>query len=255
MKFRFLLAILLLPFAAFGQSGLSPFKTEPLKVGITADSPPLVFKAGNELQGIEIEFAKMIGKEIGRPIQFVELPWEEQIPALVDGKTDIIMSGMTITKDRSKEIDFSEPYVEYGQMALVKDADRTRYPNARSIMSTRGSVAVIPGTTGATFVESFFPNAEVKPFGTPDEATKAVVKGEADVFIYDSPTILWLGGEYEQEQVGAIGINLTVEYLGWGMRKDDKKLQKEVANAMAKLNADGQIGWVLDRWLPKRPKF
>lgn len=244
-----------MPFAAWGQSGLSPFKSAPIKVGITPDSPPLVFKAGNELQGIEIEFAKMIGKKIGRPIQFVEVSWEKQIPSLIDGKTDMIMSGMTITKERDKEIDFSEPYVEYGQMALARNADRTRYPNARSIMSTRGTVAVIPGTTGADFVESFFPNADVKPFETPDAATKAVVKNDADVFIYDSPTILWLGGEYEQEQVGAVGINLTVEYLGWGMRKDDKKLQKQVATALEALKSEGQITWVLDRWLPERPKF
>ena len=255
MKIRFFFAILALPFVALGQTGLSPFKTEPLKVGITPDSPPLVFKAGNELQGIEIELAKMIGKEIGKPVQFVQLKWDEQITSLIEGKTDLIMSGMTITKEREKKIDFSEPYAEYGQMALVRNNDRTRYPNARSIMSTRGTVAVISGTTGATFVENFFPNAEIEYFKSPDEATKAVVKNKADVFIYDSPTILWLGGEYKQEQVGPIGINLTVEYLGWGIRKDDKKLQQQIAKAMEKLQVDGQINWVLDRWLPERPKF
>ncbi len=251
----FFAALFLACAGLFAQSGLSPFKSAPLKVGVTPDSPPLIFKAGGEMEGIEAELARLLGKELGRPVQFVELPWEEQIPALLEGKTDIIMSGMTATKEREEKIDFSAPYVEYGQMAMVRDDDRVRYPSARDIMATRGKVAVIPGTTGADFVERFFPKAETVKFETPAAAAKGVVTSQADVFIYDSPVILWLGGEYKQEGVSPVGINLTVEYLAWGMRPDDKKLQEQVAAAQKKLETNGDIGWVLDRWLPERPKF
>lgn len=214
-----------------------------------------MFKVDERLQGIEVELAKMIGKTIGRPVQFVELPWDEQITALLDGKTDIIMSGMSVTKEREAKIAFSPPYAEYGQMALVRDDDRTRYPQARNIMATTGKVAVIPETTGAEFVEKFFPNADIVKKDTPNAAAKAIVKKEADVFIYDSPTIIWLGGEYDQEKIGAVPINLTVEYLAWAMRKDDKKLQEQVSDALTQLEEGGEIDWVLDRWLPTRPKF
>jgi len=122
-------------------------------------------------------------------------------------------------------------------------------------MATRGKVAVIPGTTGEELVVNFFPNADTVPYELPGLAAKGVVTREADVFIYDSPVILWLGGEYEQEGVTPVGINLTVEYLAWGMRPDDRVLQKQVAAAQEKLMQNGDITWVLDRWLPERPKF
>lgn len=250
-----LLSALLLPLACFGQSGISPFKANLLKVGITPDSPPLAFEVEGHLQGVEVEFAKLLGKALGRPIQFVKLPWQEQIPALLESRTDIIMSGMSITREREEEIAFSEPYVEYGQMAMVRNNDSTRYPQARNVMSTFGKVAVISGTTGEAFVENFFPNASVETFPSPDDAVRALVKSNVDVFIFDSPTILWLSDEYQQEAVSAVPINLTVEYLGWGMRKSDSKLQEQVNAALAKLQEAGEITWVLDRWLPKRPKF
>lgn len=255
--FRYLLFFLVgtVCLNSFAQSGPSPFKSAPLKVGVTPDSPPLIFKAGGEVEGIEAELARLLGRELGRPVRFIEIPWEEQIPALLRGETDIIMSGMTATKEREEKITFSDPYVEYGQMAMVRDADRARYPSARDIMATRGKVAVVPGTTGESFVTRFFPNADTVTFESPASAAKGIVTSKADVFIYDSPVILWLAGEFAQEGVSSVGINLTVEYLAWAMRPDDTKLQQQVAKAQEKLEADGEISWVLDRWLPERPKL
>src|SRR5882757_559527 len=72
----------------------------PLRVGITPNLPPLAFKQNGKIVGIEADFAQQLGKELGREVKFVVLDWSDQIPDLLDGKIDIIMSGMTITKTR-----------------------------------------------------------------------------------------------------------------------------------------------------------
>lgn len=251
---------LLFVFATLSQpalraEGLSPFRATPLKVGVTADAPPMVFKVDNQLQGVEVDFARLLGRQLGRPVQFVEIPWQNLIPLLIQGEVDIIMSNMTATVERKEQIAFAEPYVEYGQMALVRDSDRTRFPAARDVMATRGTVAVVGGTTGEAFVTSFFPNAKPLTVATPAEGARAVMSKRADIFIYDSPVILWLGSEHRQEGVGAIGINLTVEYLAWGMRKEDTELLKQVNEALVKLQESGEAARVLDRWLPERPRL
>lgn len=229
----------------------SPFKVKPLKVGITADSPPLVFKVDGEYQGLEIDFAHLLGKELGRPVVFVETPWEDQIKALQEGKTDIIMSGMTVTREREDLVAFSPPYLNFGQMAMVRKSERARFTSVRSLLDTTGKVGIIPETTGAEFVKNNLENAETVTYATPSAAVTAVVTGEADLFVYDSPVILYLAGKREMEDIVPVNINLTIEYLAWAMRKDDKKLQDEVAAALMQFESDGRQQTVLDRWLPR----
>src|SRR5262249_54888242 len=65
-----------------------------LRVGVTPTYPPIIFKQNQQLAGVEVELARRLGARLGRPAQFVELRWDEQIPALIAGAIDIIMSGM-----------------------------------------------------------------------------------------------------------------------------------------------------------------
>ena len=81
----------------------TPAGDEPsnvLCVGITADYPPIVFMDGRQVSGLEIDFALLLGKELGRAIEFQPVPWGDQIRALTEGKTDIIMSGVSKTRAR-----------------------------------------------------------------------------------------------------------------------------------------------------------
>ena len=104
-----------------------------LRIGITPDYPPLIFKTGEEIKGAEADFGNLLAKELKRKAQFIELPWEELIPALIGGKIDIIMSGMSITDARKVRVDFTEPYMKSGLMALMRAEDAPRYSTLESI--------------------------------------------------------------------------------------------------------------------------
>ncbi len=253
---RFLL-IFTLALPLFGQDtsrpNLSPFRVAPLKVGVTPDSPPMVFKTGENLDGVEIDLARLLGKQLNRPVQFVELPWDEQIPALKDKRIDIIMSGMTITQEREEVVTFSEPYLEYGQMAMVRSEDKVRYNSIKNILSTRAKAGVITDTTGAHFVDNHFPRAKPVEYSTPKEATDALVRGQVDLFIYDSPVVLWLASKRAGDEIVAVPQNLTIEYLGWAMRKDDTSLQQKVDDALAAMTEDGSLNHTIALWLPQMP--
>src|SRR5215470_1179537 len=63
-----------------------------LRVGISPIYPPLAFKENNELKGVEVDLANKLGQTLGTKITFVELPWDQLIPAVNSGKIDVIMS-------------------------------------------------------------------------------------------------------------------------------------------------------------------
>ena len=97
-----------------------------LKVGVTSNAPPLIYKHNNQFTGLEAELAAELAKFTGKEVRFVEVKWVDQIPALLSGKTDIIMSGMTVTTLREMRIAFSKPYIIAGQVSLVRRNEYNR---------------------------------------------------------------------------------------------------------------------------------
>ena len=229
--------------------GDPPAGPAPLKVGVTAKFPPMVYKDGDALAGVEVDFAKALGKELGRPVQFVEIGWEDQIPALADGRTDIIMSTMSITLARQLRVSFAEPYLAIGQTVLVRREDAGKFVFGFPI-EPQGTVGVLKATTGDYLVQQEFPRAKRKAYNSPDDAAKALVKKKIDMVICDSPTAWWLAGENETQGLTVVPIALSHENLAWAVRKSDNELLASVNNALDKFEANGSAAAIIKRWLP-----
>jgi len=146
-----------------------------LRVGVTPNAPPLIFKQGDKIVGLEADLARELAKYLDKSPRFVELEWEDQIPALLENRIDIIMSGMSITRLREVRVAFSIPYFKSGQMALIRREDAARFSTGFFALSTSSSIGVIKDTTGEYFVETNYSNVKTKTFSTPGAAVKAVI--------------------------------------------------------------------------------
>jgi len=117
-----------------------------LLVGVTPDAPPLIFKQGGRIVGLEAELATALAKELNKSVRFLELEWNDLIPALLENRIDIIMSGMTITAMRQVRIAFTSPYLKTGQTVLAHREDLTKYSSTDSIKKTNRRVGFLkPG--------------------------------------------------------------------------------------------------------------
>ncbi|MFC1505376.1 transporter substrate-binding domain-containing protein, partial [Thermodesulfobacteriota bacterium] len=178
-----------------------------LRVGVSSDAPPLISRKGETCVGLEADLAKALGAYLGKEIRFVEVPWTDQIDALLDDRTDIIMSGMSVTPLREVRIAFSKPYFRSGQMALINIKHKRIAPYGfYGIMGVSITLrfGVVKGTTGENFVRKNFARAKkIETFKTSREATTALRNGGIDILIHDAPMILMLAAENE-------GNNLTV---------------------------------------------
>jgi len=220
---------------------------EPLRVGVSPVFPPMVFKQGKELVGVEVDLARALGEHLGRKVVFVELPWTDQLEALNDKRTDIIMSSMSITTARKFVVNFAQPYLLVGQMALVRREDRNKFALGFPL-SPEGTLGVLKGTTGEFLVQRDFPKAKRKIFNSSSEAVQALIKKRADLFISDSTLVWYLAGMHGTDGLSVVPIVLSEEQLAWAMRKTDDALLASVNAFVTKARQEGAFSKVFRRW-------
>jgi polar amino acid transport system substrate-binding protein len=225
-----------------------------LRVGVTPTYPPIVFRQTDQIVGVEADLARLLGARLGRPVRFITVPWDQQIDALLARRTDIIMSGMSVTEARAVRIAFSEPYLEAGLVAAVRTEDARRYGSRQDLLKTSATVGVIERTTGDVFVQQNFPNARRVALVQASDGALALRNRTVDVFVHDGPSIAWLVSANEADIAG-IWQYLNREHLAWGVRRDDPQLLAQVNESLATWRRDGTLADVVTRWLPylKRP--
>jgi ABC-type amino acid transport substrate-binding protein len=222
------------------------------RVGIAPNYPPLAFKFRDQLVGMEVDFAQRLGKELTKRITFVETPWSELIPALVARKIDIIMSGMSITEERAKLVSFTEPYMQIGQMALVRAKDQAHFSNLESFFDTTSRVGFASNTTGELVAKAIFSKATLVPQPTVEDGVAALRQGVIDVFIHDAPTVWRIGGNPGERELMGLYWPLSEESLAWAVRKSDVPLQDALSRKVKEWKRTGRLQEIMSHWIVLR---
>jgi polar amino acid transport system substrate-binding protein len=224
-----------------------------LRIGISPDYPPLAYKDGAfGLVGVEVDLANQLGQGLGKEIVFVETPFPELINALLAERIDIIMSGMSVTVDRVKLVNFTDSYAPIGQMALVRAKDVPSFPDVQTFTNTTQRVGFVKDTTGELAARGLFLRAKIVSQPTIEEGVVALRKGEIDVFIHDAPTIWRIAGNPGEQELKGLYWRLTNEYLAWAVRKDDEPLRFAINQQLAGLKDSGRLKQILSRWVTLR---
>jgi ABC-type amino acid transport substrate-binding protein len=229
---------------------IAPAGRPALRVGVSPNSPPMIFKSGKNIAGVEADCALALGRALGREVQFVEVPWPDLIDALNEGRIDIIMSSMSMTRPRLFRVAFSDPYLRVGQMALVR-ADEKYLIGPFAASLNKRTVGVKKGTTGDLLMQQEFPTVKRKFYTSGEDAAKALKKGKIDLFINDSTMIWYLGGIYESEGLVVSPQALTEEVLAWAVNRSDVELLASVNGFLKNARASGELDRVLHRWIPR----
>jgi polar amino acid transport system substrate-binding protein len=227
-----------------------------LRVGISTSSPPLIYKQGEDVVGLEAEFAREFAQYLGKSVRFIEFKWVDLIPALLENRIDIIMSGMSVTKMRRVRISFSEPYYKTGLMVLFHKSNRRIFPErylARGIevFYAMGKFGVVKGTTGETYVfENYGDAKKISRFDTFKKAVDALLYENIDLIIHDGPIVLMAASEYDTEGLATSMVHLTDESLAWGIRKNDRELLNSANRFIDTCRRDGKLNSIIERWMP-----
>lgn len=226
-----------------------PSTSGVLRVGISPNMPPLIYRQDGQIVGLEAELAKGLAQHLGRRLELVELDWNDQIPYLEEGRIDIIMSGMSITDMRRIRIAFSTPYAKTGQMALIRREDIQRFKTGYYSLVEVPSIGAIRDTTGDLFIRSRFPDTRKLFFDKLDDGVRALMRHKIDVLIHDAPAVMLAAAKFENH-LAPVPTMFTSEYLAWGVRKDNPELLGKANAYIAALKKDGRLQEMVSRWIP-----
>ncbi|BDQ36067.1 amino acid ABC transporter substrate-binding protein [Pseudodesulfovibrio nedwellii] len=192
-----------------------------LKVGFDTFKPwAMKDKSGNYI-GFEIEVAKRLAADMGVDVEFVPTKWSGIIPALLTGKFDIIIGGMSITPQRNLKVNFSIPY-EYTGMSVIASkklaAGRTM---ASEFNNPATTVAVRLGTTAAEITKNFLPQAKILFFDEESQTIQELLNERVHAVVASNPLPLNLAKEYPDKLYLPFKEDFTREPISFAIRKGD----------------------------------
>ncbi len=223
-----------------------------LRVGVSPDYPPVVFEQDGEIVGIEADLARLVGGALDRRIVFERIPFGELLEALARDEIDVVMSGLSITAERAEQVRFTEPYVEVGQLAMIRAADVARFGRIEGLRRSGARVGYERDTTGERFVAEVLTRARSFAFDGVEEGLRSLRAGRIDYFLHDAPTVWMLAGDPRYRDLMGLYQPLTEERLAWAVSPDDPELQRRLDALVLQWKREGRIEPILDRWIPVR---
>ncbi|MDE0460426.1 MAG: transporter substrate-binding domain-containing protein [Chromatiales bacterium] len=162
-------------------------KRGALKVGMSTFVPWAMRDKNGELVGFEIDVAKKLAADMDVDIEFVPTSWDGIIPALIAGKFDVIIGGMSIRPARNLTINFTIPYAHSGMGIAANKAmtEGMMWPDDYNAADVTYSCR--RGATSCQDVERLFPKATVRKFDDDVQAFQEVLNGNAHAVLSSYP--------------------------------------------------------------------
>ncbi|USK70662.1 transporter substrate-binding domain-containing protein [Peribacillus asahii] len=218
------------------------------KVGVDTTYPPFEFKEGNEYKGIDIDLINAIAENQGFKIELSPMDFGGIIPAMQANQLDVAIAGMSITEERKKIVDFSEPYFDAGVTVVVEKDNTT----IKSVDDLKGkTIAVKKGTTGAKYAQDNVDKYGFKivQFNDSPAMFQEVANGNADALLEDYPVISYA---IAQKDLGLkiVGDRLNGDQYGIAVLKGkNQDLLEKINKGLAELKEDGTYDKILKTYL------
>lgn len=225
--------------------------TDSLKLAcLDAEAPPLfsLWTPESGRQGYEPGVAEALGAELGRPIEWVRVPWVDMIPSVQRGAADGVLCGQGITAERQTQVAFTRPYAIFHEGVLVRRGSGIR--SAQDLVGRK--VAAIENSTNMALAQTFT-GAEPVAFGAGSDDVyadmlAALRAGEVDAVVDDDVVFVPLGATHPDYEL-AFTVQ-TGNRWGIAVAKDRPDTLAEIDAALDRLIETGRLRKVWQQWLP-----
>ncbi len=216
--------------------------------------PPFVSmnneKSGQEVfEGFDVDVLREVASRLGLEANILPtVQFDTIVPTIKQGgKADVSLGGITITDERLKEIDFSDPYVDSNQAIVVKkDAEAT---TAEQLNVAGTQIAVQSGTTGEAWARENCPNATIVPLDDIIQCLTGLSTGLYQASVCDLPVAEYeIQIAYSDLMVPEGGAIPTGEQYGIVVSKDNPALTEAINQALADMEADGTLDEIETKW-------
>jgi polar amino acid transport system substrate-binding protein len=227
-------------------------KKGKITVGACLTIVPMgIINEKGEPDGFDVDLAKDLAKDLGVELEIVDVTSASRIPSLQSGKVDLISCGFTVTEERKKQIDFSDPVIHNGNSLLVR-----KDSGIKDVDDLTGkTVAVSKGGTSIEVTKTANPDAKQQAYETVSSATLALLQGQADAMI-DTSSLIAAAAENNKELVVANdgGVGAKVDFA-LGLKKGESELLERVNAFLADWHADKLGTKSYAKWYEIEPTY
>ena len=256
-------------------SMLTIANAKSIRIGTEGAYPPWNnLNAAGELEGAEIDFGNEACKRMGAECEWVTQDWDGIIPALLNGKYDIIIAGMSITEERKQKVNFTNGYMTDGaRFWVLKDsglADLSVAGVSKVNMNTAGgkekaavgqiiaafegkNVCVQSSTTHANFATQYMSTgSNVKLYQTVDDHNIDLAAGRCDAVLTDVGSAIDFMATDQGSNAAFTGPTFSGgpwgDGVGGAIRKEDTDILEMWNKAIAEMSADGTTAKITEKW-------
>lgn len=236
------------------ESSGSSNKPEEKTIAVGTDTSFVPFEyldqKTNKYVGFDMDLLKALSKQSNVNYKLSPMDFNGLLPALQAGKLDMVISGVTITNERKKTIDFSTPYYNSGFYVLVRKNDK----NITGFKSLKGKVVATKlGTSALNYVNANLKGAKnIVTFPNIDQAYMDLLSGSADAVVFDAPNIDYYIKTKGNNQVKKVGELLDGQQYGIAYPKNSK-LTKKMDVALKALMDNGTYNKIYKKWFGTEP--
>ncbi len=215
-----------------------------LIVGCDTSFVPFCFPDdSNQYTGFDIDMLAAFSDYLGFEYELQPMDFTALLMSVQTSKIDMAVAGITITEDRAKVMDISDPYYDAGLQIFVKeDSDIT------SLADLEGkTLALKEGTASIQFVADNVKNCTVTSFPNVESAYLEVERGAADAVIFDSPNMKYYLSQNPDSGCKVVGDLMDGCQYG-AMLQKGSEYTEYINAALAALKADGTYDTIYEKW-------
>ena len=198
-------------------------------------------------EGIDVEIAGAIAEKLGLDLVIDDMDFDSALLAVQQGKSDIVMAGVSVTEERKLVMEFSDSYATGSQVVIVKEGSDVTMDNLGEKM-----IGCQRGTTGYIYASDTPENGgygedHVTAFDNGASAVQALMNGQVDCVIIDSAP----ANEYVKANPGLTLLegNWVEEAYAIGLNKGSANLKAAVNQALKELTEDGTVQKIIDKYI------
>ncbi|EVF06200.1 amino acid ABC transporter, permease/substrate-binding protein [Staphylococcus aureus KINW6001] len=214
-----------------------------LRVGLSADYAPMEFKhtvnGKTEYAGVDIDLAKKIAKDNNLKLKIVNMSFDSLLGALKTGKIDIIISGMTSTPERKKQVDFSDSYMMTKNIMLVKKDKVNEYKDIKDFNNKK--VGAQKGTEQEKIAQTEIENASITSLSRLPDVILALKSGKVEGAVVEKPVAEAYLKQNPKLGISNVKFNEEEKDTVIAVPKDSPKLLSQINKTIKEVKDKGLI--------------
>lgn len=215
-----------------------------MRVGVSTFVPWVMRSKQGDLVGFEIDVAKKLAEDMGVEVEFVPTAWSGIIPALIAGKFDVIIGGMSITPQRNLTVNFTSPYAHSGQQFAASKALADGMKTREDFNQGDVTISCRRGSYSCTAASKTFPKATLRQFDDDAQAFQEVINGNAHGMVSSAPKPRFWTLQYPEKLFMPWDENLTQGDEAMALRKGDPDAVNFFSNWIL---VNTSSGWLQER--------